>query len=411
MRIGHARATRYAVPREIRSFGDTWPVFRIDTEGHPQLAAQLHSLHPRGWWYESNLSVPAWLHGEFSLGLFADLPWFLDDLRPQGFMGRAFARLHADELGLSPDPRMWDAAGVLIALLLYGDDLPGDFVVGDVALERVQRTSLLEPASIRASERPARYSDLAAAVLAGEVPGSSAGGEQPKFTTCVYDGRGYRHVLVKFSLTRDSPVGARWADMLVCEHLAAEVLSENGISAAETALIESGNRLYLEVTRFDRVGAHGRRGMVSLMALDNATFGKLDNWYAAADRLEQERWLRREDADTLRVLWLFGGLIANTDLHFGNISLNLAHGRPLLLAPAYDMLPMHYRPTVTGELGTQDFVPRLPTPTQLPFWQRAAVAALAFWERVSSDARISPEFRAEAAEMQGKVRVLRQRFG
>src|SRR6266852_644170 len=142
VRIGRARATYYALRREIRTLGDSWSAYRIDARGRPALAASLHALVPRAWWYEPNGDAPAWLHGEFEHGLFPDLPWFLADLRPQGFMGRAFARRYSDELGLSSDPRVWDAPGVLTALLLHGEDSPGDFVIGDIALERTQRAAL-----------------------------------------------------------------------------------------------------------------------------------------------------------------------------------------------------------------------------------------------------------------------------
>jgi HipA-like C-terminal domain len=410
VRIGRARATHYALKREIRTLGDSWRTYRIDARGRSHLVANLHALVPRSWWYEPIGGAPAWLHGEFAQGIFPDLPWFLDDLRPQGFVGRAFARRHANELGLNPDPQLWDAAGVLVALILHGDDLPGDFVIGDVALERAQRATLAPPSAIAATERATRYDRLAEAAIAGEMAGSSAGGEQPKFTACVDEAGSFRHVLVKFSPPLSTSAGRRWADLLVCEHLAAEALREAGIAACETTLIEGSARHHLEVIRFDRVGAHGRRGSVTLFALDNTYYGKLDTWPAAAGRLQHDGWLRPADADTLRLLWWFGGLIGNTDMHFANVSFALDDARPLDLAPAYDMLPMHYRPSATGEVLTRPFTPPLPPPQELSLWRRAATVALVFWERASDDARISPEFRAEAARLLGVTRSLCDRL-
>ena len=409
VRIGRARATHYALLREVRTFGHTWPVHRMDAGGRPRAAASLHALHTHHWWYEHDEASgppPPWLHGEPGLGIFPDLPWFLDDLRPQGFMGRAFARRHAESLGLSPDPRLWGANAVLAALLLHGEDLPGDFVLGERVLERVQRAALSPPAAVELEERAAVYTALAKAALAGDVPGSSAGGEQPKFTACLDDGGIYRHVIVKFSPPRDTAAGRRWADLLVCEHLAAETLAVHGIAACRTNLVEGPDRTYLEATRFDRVGAHGRRGVVTLLAVDNAYYGRLDSWHAAADRMERDGWLDSEDAETLRARWWFGTLIADTDLHFGNVSLELASVRPLHLAPAYDALPMHYRPTAAGEIVDRDYAPPLPAPGQLSTWQRAAEIALELWERVSCDGRISPEFRKEAARVLGAMRAL-----
>ncbi len=51
--------------------------------------------------------------------LHAGLPWFLDDMRPQGFMGRTFAHTHP-ALGLAADPRHWSADDALKALASAG---------------------------------------------------------------------------------------------------------------------------------------------------------------------------------------------------------------------------------------------------------------------------------------------------
>lgn len=397
--------------REIRTLGNTWATYRIDAQGSPWLAANLHALWARAWWYQVTGNTPGWIHGEFAQGLFPDLPWFLYDLRPQGFMGRAFARRYADELGLGPDPGTWDAAGVLAALVLHGEDLPGDFVIGDIALERLQRASLGPPPAIALADRPTQYCLRLRAALAGDVVGSSAGGEQPKFAACVDDGGSYRHVLVKFSPPQDTALGGRWADLLVCEHLGAELLSEYGVTACKTVLLEAQGRSFLEVTRFDRNGAYGRHGFATLFALDSAHYGKLDNWGAASDRLQRDGWLTADDADSLRLVWWFGRLIGNTDMHFANVSFALDGTRPLRLAPAYDMLPMHYRPAATGEVLMTDLSLPLPTPQLLSIWRRAARLALVFWQRAQSDSRISDDFRTEAGRVHDALRSLAERFG
>lgn len=325
-------------------------------------------------------------------------------------MGRAFARRYGALLGLRPDPTAWSAEDVLTALLRFGDDVPGNFVVGDAALERFERTALRAPDCVPAEWRSSRYVELAQAALAGELPASSAGGEQPKFVVCLDDAGTYRHLIVKFSPVRDTAAGTRWADLLVCEHLAAEAIRSHGVRACETTLCEAGGRVFLEVTRFDRVGAHGRRGFVSLMALANAYHGQIDTWVSAADRLERDGWLPRDHADTLRLLWWLGGLLRNTDMHFGNVSFAFDAIRPLHLAPAYDMLPMHHRPTVAGEVVHREFEPPLPPPPQRRHWARAAPIAVAFWERVASDVRISADFREEAGRALETTRMLRDRF-
>jgi hypothetical protein len=214
VRIGRARTTRYAVRRNIGTLGSTWPLYRIDADGRSHVAAQLQALAPRSWWYEAVDPAPAWLHGDFADGLFPDLPWFLDDMRPQGFMGRAFARRHGEALGLDRDLQLWTGGGVLSALLRYGDDTPGNFILGDSALEHFERTKLVPPETIALEQRVGRYANLAEAALADDVPGFSAGGEQPKFTACVDEGGEYRHLLVKFSPRPDTPGGRSLGESL-----------------------------------------------------------------------------------------------------------------------------------------------------------------------------------------------------
>ncbi|MCW5890259.1 MAG: type II toxin-antitoxin system HipA family toxin YjjJ [bacterium] len=399
VRIGQARATRYAARRTVRALGDRWPVYRVDEQGAPRLAAQLHAIAPRSWYYASQVPAPGWMHGEFADGSFPDLPWFLDDMRPQGFMGRAFARKHAAVLGVQEDPRLWSAETTLAALLAFGDDTPGNFILGASALERFERRRLASPEGIEAGRRAAAYASLATAALANDVPGSSAGGEQPKFTATVLDRSGARHVIVKFTPTRETAFGVRWADLLVCEQLALAALREAGAAACTTEILEAEDRTFLEVTRFDRVGLHGRLGVISLQALSNAYHGTLDDWLLAADRLEQDGWLGAVDADALRFQAFFGSMIRNSDMHFGNVSLAIDAVMPLCLAPAYDMLPMHYRPSPTGEIVERPFEPRIPPVDRRALWVRAAEAAGRFWGAATEDARISEDFRRLAAEV------------
>ena len=74
--------------------------------------------------------------------------------------------------------------------------------------------------------------ELAEATIAGHPPGSSAGGERPKFGVLV-DGR---HMLVKFAARGGAGDAAarRWCDLLVLEALALNVVSSRGISVARS---------------------------------------------------------------------------------------------------------------------------------------------------------------------------------
>ena len=310
------------------------------------------------------------------------LPWFLFDMRPQGFMGRLFGH---PELGLAPNPDHWSDDDVLKALCMAGDELPGNLIVGHQSFEKFQR---LQPQHAKVHD----YPRLADAALQDGQPGSSAGGEQPKFCT-VADGL---PVIVKFSPAGDAPADQRWRDLLVCEHLALQALVGHGIPAAASRIVSGGGRVFLEVVRFDRT-AQGRVGMVSLMAYDTEYVGKIDNWANTAERMAARNLLTDRDADRLRFLEAFGILIGNTDRHYGNISL-LIEGDDWALAPAYDVLPMIYAPTA-GELVERDFNPAaLNAPVQtLRQWADARLLARSYWGTVAADDRISEAFRQRAA--------------
>lgn len=408
VRIGQARRSRYAVTRQVRGLGDRWPLYRIDTAGQPQQLGELIALHNEGSLLQAE-RLPEWLRGEFDEGLFPGLPWFLDDMRPQGFLGRMFARAHAAELGLGDDILRWSNDDVLTALLLRGEDGPGQFVLGERALEK----ALSAPVEgLPVAARGIRYAELAERALSGPLAGSSAAGEQPKFTACVIDEDGSpRHVLVKFTEpVHANPIGRRWADLLISEHVASELLREQGIASAHTALVWSGDRLCLESTRFDRIGAHGRRGVVSLAAWSDAYDGVRDSWPDTAARMRDQGWLLADAIDEVTRLWWFGQLIANTDMHYGNLSCFLDDALPLTLCPSYDMLPMQYRPGASGHLPTAPLQARPPRPDVLAQWRQAAAWATEYWRRVGEHAQISDAFHQIAAANGTQVEQMRQRF-
>ena len=299
---------------------------------------------------------------------------------------------------------------MLAALLLHGEDAPGDFVLGDAALERALRN---EPEAIPAAARGESYAPLAQAALRGErVVGSSAAGEQAKFTACVREADGsLRHVIVKFAEPTDAHPGARrWADLLTGEHLAAELLAEHGHASARTELVASQGWLCLETTRFDRVGAHGRRGFVTLAAWSDAHDGERDDWAAAAARMRQAGWIDDVALEQVRLRGWFGRLIGNTDMHFGNLGFFLGDTRLLQLAPGYDMLPMLYRPAASGSVVARAFDPPPPMPAALPYWRAAAALASLYWQRVAAHAGISDDFRRIADANHATVAKQRQRF-
>lgn len=397
-RVGAARSQRYLLARSVRDVGDDVMVMRVNEQGVPAPFGRMVPLHGGAFWVDEEDGVSQ-LHDS--------LPWFLADMRPQGFMGRNFAHTHP-ELQLHSDPRHWSDDDVLRALALCGDDLPGNLVVGSASLERF--FALADRLPRAASD--ADYPQLAQRALQGTLPGSSAGGEQPKFC-CVTDaGTGARSVIVKFSSAGTGPADERTRDLLLCEHLALRVLGGAGLPAARTQAFVRAGRVFLESERFDRhspwqPGAAGlppgRIGMVSLMVYDAEYVGEMDTWAATALRMEARGLLQPEDARTLRLLDAYGRLIGNTDRHYGNISLVLVED-DWRLSPTYDMLPMLYMP-IAGELVAQDLAVQqmVPTAATLEVWPQAQALALAFWQAVAQEGRISAGFREIA---QGHAQAL-----
>ncbi len=399
VRIGRARATRYAVAHEIARSGSHWPLYRIDVDGKPHTLGDLHALHGDGFFFEPNGSRPALMHGDFASGLFPGLPWFLEDQRPQGFLGRSFARRVAGEIGAPQDVLRWRADDIVLALLGHGDDAPGDLVLGEASLQKALQEIIAPTDTIGQDQRPTRYPELAEAALRGEDVGSSAGGEQAKFAVTLQSGESMTSVIVKFSESTQTRAGRRWADLLICEHHASEVLLQSALPAAHNEIIEAQGRVFLQSTRFDRTQSLGRHGFVSLAALDAAFYGTGNtDWWRLAPRLAHDGWLDDADAHRLRVISWFGLLIGNSDMHLGNAALHLADQRPLGLTPVYDMLPMHFRPANSGEVVERRYEIVLPAPEQKADWLDAAPMARKFWQRIADEPRISHPFQAIAID-------------
>ncbi|MGL6291228.1 MAG: type II toxin-antitoxin system HipA family toxin YjjJ [Silanimonas sp.] len=405
--VGASRRRLYAAARAVWGGQTRWPVYRIDTAGAAGRLGVLHALQGGRWFIDFDGDEPCFAHDEFRDGLYPDLPWFLLDVRPQGFLGRAFARRHAAELDVGIDPERWSADAVLMSMLRHGDDLPGNLVVGDLALRQTQQHMLKPPSAVPESARGERYAWMAQAAADGESPGSSAGGEQPKFTARVDAANGdTRHVIGKFAKPGASAAARRWADLLRCEAHAATALDAAGVPASPTQLVEAGEFVCLESARHDRVGAHGRRGQVSLRALDAAYFGRNDDWTRAARRLEAAAWLDAAHAERLRTLHAFGRLIGNSDMHFGNVSLTRLRALPLELVPSYDMLPMRYAPANSGEVRAPEPDLAPPLPDDWPATERALPIARGFWQRVADDSAIEDAMRRVANQHLDALRAI-----
>lgn len=306
------------------------PLYAINTQGQPQLIATLHR-QPAG----QTLLVKGKQFQRFE-----DIPWFLQSSLPAGFLGRWHAEHLSQALGVNRNPALWTNAEAFRYLLQAGDQLPGNLLVGKTSAQ----------AYVDAYQNPKPcllqdYDHLAAQILQQGFARSSVAGEQPKFLVYTQHKIETYHAIVKYSppVALNSPAAQRYRDLLIAEHLALQCLQEFGINAAQSRLIE-GERFYLELKRFDRIGEHGRRGVVSLKEVEAEFIGSSTHWHEAADALFKLGMIDTATREQIHLVYAFGNLIANTDMHFGNLAFYFEDLKLQGLAPIYDMLPMFYMP-------------------------------------------------------------------
>ena len=116
--IGRARATRYALRRPVRGVEVPVPVYRIGRS--PQLLCWLHPIAPAGFFLQSDVMGDAITPG---------LPWWLQTMRPRGFLGRWVPHQHP-ELALPDDIRLWSDDDVLRYLTRHGWAMVGGCIIG-----------------------------------------------------------------------------------------------------------------------------------------------------------------------------------------------------------------------------------------------------------------------------------------
>ncbi|WP_092411712.1 type II toxin-antitoxin system HipA family toxin YjjJ [Collimonas sp. OK307] len=388
---GRARRTAYAARRSIRGNPTPLVLYRIDESGRAHEAGLLEPIYPEGCAMSFAEACPWPLDDEMADGWFRGVPYPLGDMRPQGFLGRNFAHQFAAILQVDEDVTRWGEDDVLHALSVLGWDQPGDYILGEHALRRFldeqQRVSYFLTDDAVDTEYPSR----ALQALNFGAADSSAAGEFPKFTARRLLNEQPTHVIVKFSGADGSPQEQRWSDLLVCEHLALTTIADTlQLSAAQSRIYQLAGRTFYEVDRFDRHGEFGRSGVCTWHELNAALLGLAGPWSDGAQALLKEGYISAETARQITLLEHFGRLIANTDMHDGN----LAFLPGLTLTPAYDMLPMQYAPQRGVELVERKFTPALPVPREHGAWVQAAEAAVVFWHRAARDERISERFRS-----------------
>lgn len=386
VRIGSGPSIQYALRNAFRRFSSA-PIYRITEEGQVKSLGKLIPVYPDGFVMEQTDKVC--LHSD-------GLPWWLFDMRPQGYLGRAYASAYSAELGLPPNPDAWTDADVIRALLAHGHDAVGNLLIGEQARKQFLEMPLPTPVA-----RATTYPKLALAVSSGEVPGSSAGGEQPKF--CTYTERG--HVVVKFTALDDNPISERWRDLLQAEHLALKVLE------VETEVFDFGTQRFLEIPRFDRVGQLGRIGLFSLRALEAEFVGRArDSWPILVNELVKQEHVHPDAAISTARLSAFGMLIGNTDMHPGNLSFISSHGRPYHLAPAYDILPMGFAPKSGGEIVNTLRPATLLEVINGEMWREALELAEYFYALASDCSRFSANFGPCLAALRSHLDEARSRI-
>ena len=389
IRIGGGRSTRYGA---AATHTPATALYAAASNGQVTQIGVLRPLQS-GEYYLQQAEALTWLIGAGGDGLFDGLPYYLSDLRPQGFLGRKIAA-HLALSGRYPsDPRAWNDQHTLQYLLDEGHDLPGNLLLGERSLHAYQRT---RPHIV--TDRQREYPQRVDNILAGGIPDSSAGGEQQKFTAYTADSG---HVIVKFSPAGDSPEAQRWRDLLVAESIALNTLRNAGIAVATHTVHDIAGRIYLESARFDRTGPSGRLPMLSLAAIDAEFVGRGQNWIDVAERLHRSHRLPATDYRNIVFSHTFGQWINNTDMHLGNISL-APNDSGFELLPIYDMLPMGFA-IRQGEEVVRPFIAPVRMLANQLAWQECGELALRYWQGVAEDIRISERFRDIAVGQCGSI--------
>ena len=390
---GQTRRARYALRRPLRGVADDLPLYAIDAKGDARLLAPLALVQPTGTLLP--LAETKWpIPDESRDGWWDGLPYPIDAARPQGYLGRQLARAEHRNLGVADDPERWSDDDILWVMSQRGADMSGNLVLGNDAYELWLHDKIRDVEPLRPAKLAGAYLEGALNAVASGGGGSSVAGEFPKFAAQRdLDGAATPHVLVKFSGAARSVGERRWGDLLVCEHLALERAARlPGVGAPRSRIITHGGRVFIEVERFDRVGRHGRSPLCGLDAIQAAFIGAgSSDWTELVGRLHRMGFVEAASVAAVQHLWWYGRLIANSDMHLGNLSFHV--DRTFRLAPTYDMLPMRYAPLPGGEVPPRVFTPALPLPAQRAVWLASCGVAIDFWTDAGSDSRVSEPFR------------------
>ena len=108
--LGRGRSTRYGLYRRIRELPPELPVHRVSQDGAIERIATLVTIAPGRFWFD-DLEQPR------ASREFESLPWFITDMRPQGYLGRLFP-LRYEDLSLPDRIGDWNELGRWVAASL-----------------------------------------------------------------------------------------------------------------------------------------------------------------------------------------------------------------------------------------------------------------------------------------------------
>ncbi len=363
VRVGATRSTRYALPRLVPEAGSSWPVFRIDTAGRVSQFGRLDALQPRHFHFETSRVALR--------GISEGLPWFLDPLR-------------------EPDASDTPAGDARLAWMLrHGWDCAGDLIVGAQALD-AWRTNGPRRTLVTAADRAALYPRLAATTQQTQPAARGS------FDVLADHGGHQVHARVKFSPPESTTEGQHCCDLLLAEHLAHGYLNARGVLAMHSRVYRYGGRIFLEIDRFDRVGAEGRRGVIALQALGLHRATDRFGASTAAAHLAAAGRLPRNDARQIRLLEAFAAFTAGHGAAAAGLTLFTGHDGSFALAPAGSPYPRV--PTAMDDPARPLlFYAPSPEPVVLDVWAQARRLAEGYWERLATEPQLSPAFRAGCA--------------
>ena len=101
LQLGQKKGSRYVLRDAGRGFGDV-PVFRVDAQGKLKELGLLTPVRPDGYVFTPADSLQVHSDG---------LPWWLLDILPQGYLGRAYAAHVGTTLGLPSTLKEWTDNG------------------------------------------------------------------------------------------------------------------------------------------------------------------------------------------------------------------------------------------------------------------------------------------------------------